>query len=116
MEEARVDNCPICFSSLEGIDAQRWECDGCSLIPEEDRKTRINKEFKLVSKTMQEYKNSKGCKLELYCAEDNKTFKPVIFENSFHFNGIEKMRIGRRYRIAGWLAANGRYLDVVDIY
>ena len=39
---ARVDNCPVCYSSMEGIDAQRMEvgCDDCRLIPEDEHKRR----------------------------------------------------------------------------
>ena len=38
MRSARIDNCPVCFTSLEGIDAQRMDCEACRLIPEAEHK------------------------------------------------------------------------------
>ena len=116
MVASRVDNCPICFSSLEGIDAQRLECDGCRLIPEEEHKKRVNTQMQVVSKTLKQYSNSAGIKLELFNENDNKTFAPVIFPNNFAFQTVENMKIGHKYWVAGWIAPNGKFLDVVDIY
>lgn len=113
---SRVDNCPICDSSLEGIDAQRWECDGCTSIPEEHHKKRVNAEMKLVSSTLNEYQHSRGYKLEFYYAVENTTFSPVIFEDKLLFNHIPKLSVGHNYRVAGWISPNGRYLDVTNIY
>ena len=116
MQEAAVDNCPICLTTLDAIDSQRWECESCANIPDEDRKKRVTAQMLLVSKKVNQYKSSKGCKLELNWVKENKTFTPVIFESSFLFNAINKLRAGSVYWIVGWLAQNDRYLDVVDIY
>lgn len=116
MVEAAVDNCPICRTTLEAIDAQRWECDACKSIPDEQRKKRVNARMLLVSKKLNAYKNSKGYKLELYWVGEDKTLTPVIFESNLLFNAIDKLSTGTMYWIVGWLAANDRYLDVTDIY
>ena len=115
MIPSRVDNCPVCYTSLEGIDAQRLECDGCRLMPEEEHKKRINTHMQLVSKTLKDYPNCKGFRLELYNAVDNKAFIPVIFANNRLYNAIENLKVGNMYYVVGWLAPNGKYLDVVDI-
>ena len=116
MVASRIDNCPVCFSSLEGIDAQRLECDGCRLIPEEEHKKRVNTQMQVVSKTLKQYSNSAGIKLELFSENDNKAFAPVIFPNNVAFQTVENMKIGHKYWVAGWIAPNGKFLDVVDIY
>ena len=118
MVSARVDNCPVCFSSLEGTDAQRMEigCDGCRLIPEDEHKKRVNTQMQVVSKTLKQYSNSAGIKLELYSESENKAFAPVIFPSNFVFQTAENMKVGHKYWVVGWIAPNGKFLDVVDIY
>ena len=118
MVSARVDNCPVCFSSLEGIDAQRMEvgCDGCRLIPEDEHKKRVNTQMQVVSKTLKQYSNSAGIKLELYSESENKAFAPEIFPSNFVFQTAENMKVGHKYWVVGWIAPNGKFLDVVDIY
>ena len=103
--------------SLEGIDAQRMEigCDGCRLIPEEEHKKRVNTQMQIVSKTLKQYSNSAGIKLELFNEIDNKAFAPVIFPSNFVFQKVENMKIGHKYWVVGWIAPNGKFLDVVDI-
>lgn len=116
MELSRIDNCPICFSSLEGIDSQRWECEGCRLIPEDEHKKRVNKQMQLVSKSLKEYDHCKGYRLEFYCASEHKAFNTVIFEGNFVYKEINKLRVGDTYWVVGWVTQNGRFLDIVDIY
>jgi len=117
MVSARVDNCAVCFSSLKGIDAQRFEvgCDGCRLIPEDEHKKRVNTQMQVVSKTIKQYSNSAGIKLELYSESDNKAFAPVIFPNNFTFQTAENMEVAQKCWVVGWIAPNGKFLDVIDI-
>ena len=116
MVPTRVDNCPVCYSSLEGIDAQRLECDGCRLIPENEHKKRVNTQMQVISKTPKQYSNSAGIQLELYSENDNKAFAPVIFPSNLAFQTVENLKVGHKYWVVGWIASNGKFLDVVDIY
>ena len=116
MISAAIDNCPVCYSSLEAINAQRIECLGCSTIPEAEHSRRVNTQMKLVSYSLKEYQNSKGYRLELYSAAEDKTFTPVIFENNLLFSGISNLKVGEAYFVVGWEGANGYFFDVDDIY
>ena len=115
---ARVDNCSVCFCSMEGFDAQRMEigCDECRLIPEDEHKRRVVTQMQVVSKTLKQFSNSAGVKLELYSESENKAFAPVIFPSNFAFQTAENMKVGHKYWVVGWIAPNGKFLDVVDIY
>ena len=115
MRSARIDNCPVCFTSLEGIDAQQIECDGCRLIPEEEHKKRVNESMKLTGCALKKYQVSNGYRLEVYSPEENKSFAFVVFENSALYDNVPDMKVGNSYRVIGWLSPNGRFLDVVDI-
>ena len=118
MVSSHIDYCPVCYTSLQGIDAQRIEigCDKCRLIPENEHKKRVNAQMQVVSKTLKQYSNSAGIKLELYCESENKAFAPVIFPSNIVFHTVENAKVGHKYWVVGWIAANGRFLDVVDFY
>ena len=115
MRSARIDNCPVCFTSLEGIDAQRMDCEACRLIPEAEHKKRVNESMKLTACAFKKYQNSNGYRLEVYSAEENKNFAFVVFENNALYDGVPDMKVGDSYRVVGWLSPNNRFLDVVDI-
>ena len=116
MRSAWVDNCPICYTSLEGINAQRTECDSCRLIPEDEHKKRVNDLMKLTACAYKKYKNSNGYRLEFYYTEENKSFYFVIFENNTLYDNVPDMMVGESYRVTGWLSPNKRFLDVVNIH
>ena len=116
MIPAAIDNCPVCYSSLEAMDAQRIMCLGCSAIPEAEHSKRVNAQMKLVSFNLNEYESSKSYKLKLYFSDGDKTFTPVIFENNKIFKIIPELRVGDSYFVIGWIASNGRFLNILDIY
>ena len=60
----RFDSYPLCFCSIEPIDAQRIDCPGCGTMDESERKDRICENVKLVSCTINIYKYSSGYRLE----------------------------------------------------
>ena len=43
----KFDNCPICYSNLEAMDAQRFDCSGCALMSEDEHKERISEKMEL---------------------------------------------------------------------
>ena len=116
MRSACIDNCPVCFSSLEAIDTQRMECVGCAQIPEDEHKRRINHSMKLTACAFKKYAKSNGYRLEFYLTEENKCFAFVIFENNSLYDTIPDMKVGECYNVIGWLSPNNRFLDVVDIH
>ena len=52
----RFDNCPICYTNLEPMDAQRFDCPGCAIMSEDDHKGRISEKMKLLECTPTQYK------------------------------------------------------------
>ena len=116
MQAVSIDNCPVCWASLEGINAQRTDCAACSLIPEDEHKKRINTEMKLTACAYKKYEKSNGYRVEFYDAAENKSFTFVIFENNSLYATVPDMKVGDSYRVIGWLAPNNRFLDVVDIH
>ena len=115
IEEKLVDNCPVCYSSLEALDAQRMECDGCRNMPLCDHSKRIHEEMKLVSSELNSYSLSKGLKLEFYHGKDSRIYNFVIFENDVLFDDARAMQIGFDYTVTAWSAPNKKFLKVVDI-
>ena len=45
----RFDSCPICYTNLEPMDAQRIDCPGCTSISELETKERVSEKIKLSS-------------------------------------------------------------------
>ena len=115
MKPSLIDHCPVCNSSLEPIDAQRVECDGCRLIPSDEHKTKVDTQMLLASNELKDVQGGKGYYLELYCLEENKAFKPVVYESNLLFSEIPNLKVGCSYRVTGWLSPNGRYLDISKI-
>ena len=110
-----IDNCPVCWSSLEAIDAQRMDCTACNLIPQDEHKTRINTHMKLIACVFNKYGRSSGYRMEFYDSENNKAYAFVIFANNKLFHAVPHMKVDDSYQVIGWLAPNKRFLDVVDI-
>ncbi|MCP4259869.1 MAG: hypothetical protein GY774_20510, partial [Planctomycetes bacterium] len=71
MEAASIDSCPVCYSNLPAIDAQRWECQGCSTMNEEQHKLRINKGMKLTAKSVKNYRYGPGYHLNFLDEESD---------------------------------------------
>ena len=115
IQENSVDNCPVCYSSLEGIDAQRMTCEGCCFIPECDYPKRIHDQMKLVSTELCAYTKSSGYKLEFYNQKESRSFTFVIFKNNVLFESVSEMKAGFDYTVIAWLALDSKFLDVVDI-
>jgi hypothetical protein len=116
MTQSPVDNCPVCYASLEAINAQRLECTGCSLIPPEDRKIRLNMKMMLRSRESKQYMYSTGQRLDLFDEDQRKSYIAVVFENNFVYKSIKDMKAGHNYYIVGWVSRNGNLIDIVDIY
>ncbi len=117
MKQASIDICPVCYKYLEATDAQRMDCTACSLIPEEDQKTRVTAQMKLTSSVVKEYLHSPGYKLEFLLESENKRYVIVVFENNFLYNTIQKLSVGNSYFVIGWKSKQpGALLEVVDIY
>ena len=111
-----LDTCPVCFSHQEAADAQRLDCPGCSLIPEDEHKTRVNELMKVKSCTPKEYQHSVGHLLCLEHEEEEKTYRTVIFPNNPLFDLVKDIKVDENYYIVGWKSANGKMLELVDIY
>ena len=115
IEEKLIDNCPVCYSSLEALNAQRMECDGCRSIPLCDHSKRIHEQMKLVSNELCSYSLSSGRKLEFFHQKDSRIYNFVIFENDVLFEDVSAMQIGFEYVVTAWSAPNRKFLKVVDI-
>ena len=116
MSKTSIDICPVCYKYLEATDAQRTDCTACSLIPEEEHKTRVNAQMKLTSSVIKQYLHSPGYKLEFLHESENKRYVIVVFENSFLYNTIQNLKVGDCYFVIGWKSKQpGGFLDVVDI-
>ena len=113
LSPASIDHCPVCYNALEATDAQRFECDGCSLYPESERKVRINKPMKVMSLTTELYAHSSGIRLELLPQGESKLCVAVVFPNELHYSSISKFKVGEIYYTLGWKSGND--LDIVDI-
>jgi hypothetical protein len=117
IEKALIDSCPICHTFTEAQNAQRIDCDGCRLIPQEEHKIRINAPMKLISMESKQYLYSTGLRVEFLFESENKRFTFVIFENSILYKEVQNLKLGNRYFVVGWKSTQpGNYLDIVDIY
>ena len=98
----RFDSCPLCFCSLEPIDAQRIDCPGCGTMDESECKDRICENMKLVSCTINNYKYSSGYRLEFNQESTKKKIVAVIFRNNPLFDNIKTLKISKKYIVVGW--------------
>ncbi len=115
LKPAMIDSCPICYNNLEAIDAQRLDCTACSIIPQDEQKTRVNCRMRLMSKNMQQYMYSKGFRIQLMLEEEDKTFTTVIFENNLLFPSVANLITDQNYFVVAWRSKRD-LLDIIDIY
>ena len=116
IDRALIDSCQICHTFMEALDAQRIECEGCSSIPKDQHKTRINAMMKLISLEPKQYMYSTGLRLEFLLEIEKKRYTYVIFENSLLDRISHDLKIGEKYFVVGWKSTQpGCFLDIVDI-
>ena len=116
MEVATIDNCPVCFMSLEASDAQRNSCDNCDLIPSDAHKIRLNLKLRLNSCELKQYLYTEGYRLELFLKEEKKHFVTVVFANNLLYNAVKDLRVGDSYFVVGWVSKHSNLIDIVDVY
>ena len=114
IKEAAIDYCPVCDSGLEQINAQRMECDGCSSIPVEEQKERINEKMRLISCIPKQYQYSTGYLVELLPPGKSKAYKVVVFpSNPPLFKLAPDLKVGQLYTVLAW--RDKKLLDLIDI-
>ena len=109
-----LEYCPVCFNALEEIESQRMECGDCSIMPNDERKERINDMMTLIACTEKQYRYSVGYRLKLSYPEWKSSFITVVFPNKlFLYSKIPHLEVGKRYKVVGW--KDGNLFDLLDI-
>ena len=112
------DNCSKCFCNLEPMDAQRFDCPGCSMMDESEHKDRISENMKLLSYSINNYAYSPGYRLEFMHESTEKKIVAVIFKNNPLFDRIETLKISKTYIVIGWQSKENfacKPFEIVDI-
>ena len=118
----RFDNCPICYTNLEPIDAQRFDCPGCALMSDDNHKERISEKMKLLECTPTQYKYSSGYKIKFISEDQEYHLGAVVFKNSPLFDRLGNLRINHFYHVHGWKNKQGfkstppEIVNIHDIY
>ena len=110
---ASIDNCPVCYNALEASDAQRSDCDGCSIYTWDERKIRINKAMKVLSVSKELYPHSSGIRVELLSQNESNPLIAIIFPNEQNYSSASKFKVGDIYNILGW--KSGDFIDIIDV-
>ena len=110
------DECPRCHAYLQGQLAQRMDpgAECCNYIPCEDHRNHIDKELKLVTKSVDKYKYSLGMELKFSDDETGDVYHTLIYENSPVFHNYSGIEILNKYRVIGWKEKNN-YIELVEI-
>ena len=109
-----LEYCPVCFTGLERIETQRMNCSGCSLLPCDGQKERINTEMMLTESVPKHYKYSLGYRLKLTLSGWDSKFTCVIFSNNpMLYSIVPTLEVGKIYTVIGW--RNGNLLDLCEI-
>ena len=119
MKQASIDRCPVCYNNLPATDAQRWQCQGCLTLCEEQHKIRIQKEMKLTSNCYKEYHYGPAYHLNFLDEENDESFACTVFRKSPLFSKIGDMKFLNSYNVIGWVEEGNtkiHSLDIVDIY
>ena len=119
MKPASIDSCPVCYNYLPATDAQRWQCQGCLTLCEEQHKIRIHKEMKLTSNCYKEYHYGPAYHLNFLDEENDESFACTVFRKSPLFSKIGDMKFLNSYNVIGWVEEGNtkiHSLDIVDIY
>ena len=109
---ASIDNCPVCYNALEASDAQRSDCDGCSIYPWDERKIRVNKSMEVLSVNTVLYPHSSGIRIELLPQSESESLVVTLFPNERHYSSASNFKVGDIYNILGWKIKN--IFDIID--
>ena len=118
----RFDNCPICYTNLEPMDAQRFDCPGCALMSEDNHKERISEKMKLLECNPTQYKYSPGYKIKFMSEDQEYCLGAAVFKNSPLFDRLKDLRINHFYHVHGWKNKQGfkstppEIVNIHDIY
>lgn len=114
LTKACIEYCPVCFNTLERIETQRMDCNGCSEVPCYEHKERINTKMILISCAEKQYRYSTGYRLELSAPSLGSSFISVVFPNKPLLRSIlPNLQVGKVYTVLGW--RDRKLFDLVDI-
>ena len=113
--ETCIEYCPVCFQGLERIETQRMDCNGCSILPYDGQRERLNTQMILKSCTPKPYQYSTGYRLELCPPGWDSSYTCVVFPNKpLLYSIVPDLEVKKLYNILGW--RDGNFLDLLDIY
>ena len=114
MDIAKIDNCPVCYSTVPATDTQRIDCNGCQDLPLHLHKIRIDKVMTLLSLKVKDYLYSSGYRLELQARDEQTSSYGVVFPNKrLIYSLASNLKVGQSYHIQGW--KSGHLLDINEI-
>lgn len=108
------DMCSVCHRFLPAIDAQRMECECCSMILERNPKQYFDKQLKLISLTHKQYKYGPGVVLRFVDTLNDTFYAGVVFKNNPLYDEINKLEPGQTYSVNGWVETNDTFIDIVQ--
>ena len=110
------NECPKCHAYIEGQFAQRMdpEDECCKYIRYEDQREHIDKELKLVTKSVDQYKYSLGMHLKFSDDDKGQSFDSMIYENNPLFPKNSGLELLKKYRVIAWKGQNNS-IDLVQI-
>ena len=119
LEKSELSKCFGCDAYTPFRNKQQMECEQCF---GRIAKLKIDKELKLVKKTIVEYQYSSGITLTFIDEKEecltNHLYISNTFENKNNFKRLSELKEGEKKRICGWISEeHGHYsfFDITDI-
>ena len=110
------NECAKCHAYIEGQYAQRMdpEEDCCKYIRYEDQRDRVDKDLKLITKSVNQYKYSLGMHLKFSDDDSGSTYDAMIYENHPLYQKNTGLELLNKYRVIAWKGQNNS-IELVDI-
>lgn len=117
VKSTNIDYCGVCYSYFEEErDRQKIDCGNCSLIPNDERKERVDAYLKLTSNNLKDFQYSKGRCLGFVHELTGEKYGSVIYENQPLFLKTNNLEL-KIYNVVGWTNNKfDHFIDIVDIY
>ena len=116
IEKSELSECLGCGAYTPQRNNQQMECEKCYGSP---KKSKIDKELKIVKKGNGQYKYSQGITLTFIDETEqcliNHLYVSNTFENNIIYNKLVHLKIGDKIQIQGWIQEKNDHASFFDI-
>ena len=116
IEESETSECFGCGAYTPFRHQQQMECEKCY---GSQKKSKLNKELKLVKKSIAEYEYSLGITLIFIDETEenliNHLYVSNTFENNIMYNKLTQLKLGDIIQVCGWICEENTHSSLLNI-